>query len=75
MKHQITTANVLHNEVNTSLGLETSMQIRQERMSFPVRHQEHALFGSYALNFVVFDNEFLLENLDRVKPPRPLRLR
>ena len=43
-------------------------------MSFSVRYEEDPLLRPHALNFVVLDDKFLLEDLDRIKPPGPLRL-
>ena len=74
VEHQIATTNVLHDEVHSSLRLETSVEVRQERVPFPVGDQEHPLFRSHALNLVVFNNELLLENFDRIQSPRTLRL-
>lgn len=74
MQHQITATNILHDKVHTSFRLETSMQIRQKRMSFPVGNQEHPLFRANALNLIVFNNKLLLQHLNGIQSPRPLRL-
>ena len=41
VKHQVTTADVFHDEIDSSLCLETGVQIQQEWMSFFVCDQEH----------------------------------
>lgn len=67
VQHQITTTDILHDEVNTGLGLETSMQVQQEWVPLLVSNQKHALLRFGTLNFVVLDNELLLQNLDSIK--------
>lgn len=67
MQHQITTANILHDEVDASLCLETGVQIEQERVSLLVCNQEHSLLGACALDFIVLNNELLLQDLDGVQ--------
>lgn len=69
MKHQVTTANVLHHEIDSRLCLETGVEVGQERMSFAIGNQEDPLLGPNAFHFVVFNNEFLLEHLDGVEFP------
>jgi hypothetical protein len=66
VQHEITTADVLHDEVHPGLRLEAGVEIEQERMALLVRDEEHSLLGPYALHLVVFDDELLLEHLDRV---------
>lgn len=75
VQHEIATANVFHHKVNASLGLETSMQVQQERMSFLVSNEKHALFRPCAFHLVVLDDELLLQNLDGVKLLRSFGLR
>ena len=41
--HEISTANILHYEINSRLGLETSMQIQQEGVMLFVCDQEDSL--------------------------------
>ena len=48
MQHQISSTHVLHDKVDTSLGLEARMQPEQERMTFPRRRQENTLLRSSA---------------------------
>jgi hypothetical protein len=67
VQHEITTADVLHDEVHPGLRLETGVEIEQERVAFLVRDEEHPLLGPYALYLVIFYDEFLLENFDRVQ--------
>lgn len=67
VQHEITTADVFHDEVNSSLGLEAGMQVQQKGMPLLVRNQEHSLLRTRALHFVVLDNELLFENLDGVQ--------
>jgi len=43
VQHQVTTTDVLHDEVHTGLGLETSVQTQKERMPLLVRDQEDSL--------------------------------
>ncbi len=38
-------------------------------MAFPIRNKEHSLLGSNAFDFIVLDDEFLLENLNSIKTP------
>jgi len=72
MQHEITATNILHDEVYTGLCLETCVKVGQEGMTLPVRNKEDPLFGPHALNFVILDDELLLENLNGIKSPRPL---
>lgn len=44
VQHQVTTTDILHDEVDSGLSLETSMKIGQERMSLLVGNQEDTLF-------------------------------
>ena len=67
VQHQITTADVLHDEVDTSLCLETSVQAKQERVSLLVRNQEHSLLRTCALDFVILNDKLLLQDLDGVQ--------
>lgn len=71
--HQITTTDVLHDEIHSRLGLETSMQVRQERMAFPVGDQEYSLLRACALDLVVLNDELLLQDLDGIQPSGLLR--
>jgi hypothetical protein len=66
VQHEIAAADVLHDEVHPGLRLEAGVEIEQERMALLVRDEEHSLLGPYALHLVVFDDELLLEHLDRV---------
>ena len=72
MQHKITTTDILHDEVDSGLSLETSMQIEQEWMSLPVRNQENSLLRACTLNLVIFNNELLLQDLDSIKLPGSL---
>jgi hypothetical protein len=45
VKHEIASTDVLHDKVNTGLGLEARMQAEQERMSFLSGREEDALLG------------------------------
>lgn len=74
MQHQITSANIFHDEIDSGFGLEASMQIKQERVSLLVGDQEDSLLGPGALNFVVLDDELFLEDFDGIKLLRTLRL-
>lgn len=44
VQHQVTTTDILHDEVDSGLSLETSMKVGQERMSLLVGDQEDTLF-------------------------------
>lgn len=44
MQHQITTTDVLHDEVYTGFCLETGMQVEEEWVAFLVGNQEDTLF-------------------------------
>ena len=74
VQHQITTTDVLHDEVYSSLGLETSVKVEQEGVPLLVRDQENSLLRTRALHFVVLDDELLLQNLDGVQLLGTLRL-
>ena len=74
MQHKITTADILHHKVDSSFRLEACMEVGQERMTFPVSNQEDTLLGTNAFHLIVFNNEFLLEDLDCIKLSRSLRL-
>ena len=67
VQHQITTTNILHDEVNSRLSLEAGMKVEQERMAFLVCNQENALLGFGTFDFIILDNEFLLQYLNRVE--------
>lgn len=67
VQHQITARDVLHDEVDPSLGLKAGMQVGEERVALLVRNEEDPLLGACALDFVVLDDELLLEHLDGVK--------
>lgn len=67
MQHQITTADVFHDEVDSGLGLETSVQVQQEGMSLLVGNKKDALFGSCALDFIVLNDELLLQYFDGIQ--------
>lgn len=66
VQHQISTTNIFHDKVDSRLRLETGMQIQQEWMTLLVRNQEHPLFGSRTLDFVILNDELLLQNFDGV---------
>jgi hypothetical protein len=66
MKHEIAATDVLHDKIYSRFRLETGMEVGQEWVPLPVRDEEHPLLGSYALHFVVLDDELFLQNLDRV---------
>ncbi|KAI6769226.1 hypothetical protein HG531_010330 [Fusarium graminearum] len=72
VQHQITTTNVLHDEVHTGLCLEACMQVGQEWVSAPVGNQEHTLLRTDTLDFIILDDELLLENLDGIELSRAL---
>lgn len=72
VQHQITAANVLHHKVHTGLSLEACMQVGQEWVSASVGNQEYTLLRAYTFDFVVLDNELLLEHLDSVELSRSL---
>lgn len=44
VKHQVTTTDILHDEVNTGFRLETCVQVQQEGVSLLVCDQKHTLF-------------------------------
>lgn len=67
VQHEITTTNVLHDEVDSSLGLETGVEVQQKGVPLLVGNQEHPLLRTRALHFVILDNELLLQNLDGVQ--------
>ena len=73
MKHKVASADVLHNKINPGLGLEASVQIEEERMALFVGDKEHPLFGTSAFDFVILDDELLLEHFDGVQFLRCLR--
>jgi hypothetical protein len=72
MQHQISTTNVLHNKVHTSLCLETRMQAEQEGMSLLVRNQENSLLRARTLNLVILNDKLLLQHFDGVQLLRAL---
>jgi hypothetical protein len=45
VKHEISSRNVLHDKVDSGLGLETRMQTKKERVSLLCRSLEYSLFG------------------------------
>lgn len=67
MQHQVATADILHDEVYSSLRLETSVQIEQKRMALLVRNKQHPLLRSGAFHFVILDDELFLEDLDGIQ--------
>jgi hypothetical protein len=67
VQHKITTTNVLHDEVDASFCLETSMQVKEEGMAGLVCYQEDTLLGLHAFNFVVLDNKFFFQDLDSIQ--------
>jgi hypothetical protein len=90
MQHEITSADVFHDEVDSGLRLETGVKFEQEWVTFLSGGQEDTLFGlstgggwrdqrksrlicksDSPFNFIVFNDEFLLQNLDS---PQLLRL-
>jgi hypothetical protein len=66
VQHEITSTDILHDEVDARLSLEAGMQVKQERMMFLVGNQEHSLLGSCALDFVILDDKLLFEDLDSI---------
>jgi hypothetical protein len=66
VQHKITTADILHHEINSGLGLETGVQVQQEWVAFLVGNQENTLFRLGALNFIVLNDELLLQNLNGI---------
>lgn len=66
VQHEITTANVLHDEIHSRLCLETGVQIKQEGMPLLISNQEYSLFGPRALHFVIFYDKLLFQNLDSI---------
>lgn len=91
VQHEISSTNILHNKINTSLSLETRMQSQQERMPFASGCQKDAFFGASTIrmldcakkervgylpfNFIVIDYEFLFQHFDCVQPVCLLFLR
>lgn len=91
VQHQITSADVFHDEIDTSFRLETRVKFEQEWVTFLGGGQEDTLFGlgtvkteyesstnelralfrHIPFNFIVLDDELLLQNLDS---PQLLRL-
>jgi hypothetical protein len=45
VQHEITSADVFHDEVDTGFRLETGVKFEQERVTFLRRSQEDPLFG------------------------------
>lgn len=43
VQHQITTANVLHDEVDSRFRLKTGVEVQQERMAFLVSNKKYPL--------------------------------
>lgn len=92
VQHEITTADVLHNEVNAGFSLETRVEAEKERVTLPRSSQEDPLLRSCAghisfkqrrnlgergilpFDFVIIDDEFLLQDLDSVELIRLLLL-
>lgn len=64
VKHQITTADILHDKVDTSFCLEARMQGGQERMTLAIGNQEDSLLRAHTLHFLVLNNKLLLQHLD-----------
>ena len=67
VQHEITTTDILHDEVYSCLRLETCVEIQEEGVSLLVGNQENSLLRPSTLNFIVFDDKLLLQNLDGVK--------
>jgi hypothetical protein len=67
VEHEISTTNVLHDKIYSSLCLKTGVKIKQERMAFLVGNEENSLFRPYTFDFIIFDDEFLFENLDCIE--------
>ena len=67
MPHEISTTDVLHNKVNSRLGLEAGVEIQQERVALLVSDQEYSLLGFRALDFVILDDKFFLQHLDSIE--------
>lgn len=64
MKHEVTTTDVFHHEVNTGFSLEAGMEIRQEWMPLLVGDQENSFLGFHAFNFVILNDEFFFQHFD-----------
>lgn len=67
MQHEITTTDILHDEIDASFSLETSVQVEKEWVTFLVCDQENSLLGLGTLHFIVLDNELLLQHLDGIQ--------
>lgn len=65
LKHEITSINILHYEVQTIHGLETRMKLNQERRFAGL--SENSLLHHRAFNVVVLNNDVLFKNFDCVK--------
>jgi|SRR5690242_11178 len=74
MQHQVSTADVLHDEVDSSFRLEAGMKVEQEGVPLFVGNQEHPLLRACAFNFVILDDELLLQHLNGVQLLRALGL-
>lgn len=75
VQHEIASADILHYEIYTCLGLKTGVKVQEERMPLLVGNQEHPLLGFGAFHFVVLNNEFLFEHFDGIQFLRGFRLR
>ena len=67
VQHQITSTDVFHDKVDTRLRLKAGMEIQQEGVSLFVGDQENSLLGFGTLDLVVFNDEFLFQNLDGIQ--------
>ena len=67
VKHEVTTTNVLHDEIHPGFCLEASVQVEQVRVPFLVGDQKHALLRPGAFDLVVLDDEFLFQHFYRVQ--------
>ena len=66
MQHKIASADILHHEIYSCLGLEAGMKIRKKRVPLFVRNEEYPLLRFCAFHFVVLDDELLFEHFNGI---------
>lgn len=67
VQHEITTTDILHDEVNSGFCLETSVEVEQEWVTFLVGDEEDTLLRPCAFNLVVLNDKLFLEYFDGIQ--------
>lgn len=67
VKHEITAGDILHDKVDPCLGLETGVQVEEERMALLVGNEEHSFLRLGRLDLIILDDEFLLQHFDSIQ--------